>query len=192
MAGTVAMYALQLASGKPSALVDWNNNYGDDPNKCVLLPLRQLGEGFLPDIEIGTAPILGHDPRRGEHLRRAGRPHAGGSGDLRAHHDRRSRTAGSRAYVGEGRFTDDPLETFGTRAVVEVPELQKLMRYICRQRLRAPRRDERVDARRRCSPRRWRTISAGTSTCTAVAESRCLSPDVAKDWPTCPWPSCLT
>jgi len=37
-----------------------------------------------------------------------------------------------RAYVGEGRFTDDPLETFGSRAVVEVPGLQKLMRYICK------------------------------------------------------------
>jgi L-fucose isomerase-like protein len=36
------------------------------------------------------------------------------------------------AYVGEGRFTDDPLKTFGTRAVVEVPDLQRLMRLICR------------------------------------------------------------
>jgi L-fucose isomerase-like protein len=35
IAGTVAMYALQLASGRPSALVDWNNNYGDDPDRCV-------------------------------------------------------------------------------------------------------------------------------------------------------------
>ncbi|HQG48094.1 MAG TPA: hypothetical protein PK373_03315, partial [Sedimentisphaerales bacterium] len=34
--GVVSMYALQLASGTPSALVDWNNNYGDDPDKCVL------------------------------------------------------------------------------------------------------------------------------------------------------------
>ena len=45
VAGTVAMYALQLASGKPSALVDWNNNYGDDPEQVRLLPLRQLGQG---------------------------------------------------------------------------------------------------------------------------------------------------
>jgi hypothetical protein len=37
-----------------------------------------------------------------------------------------------RAYVGEGRFTDDPLATFGSRAVVEVPDLPKLMRHICR------------------------------------------------------------
>jgi hypothetical protein len=35
-------------------------------------------------------------------------------------------------YVGEGRFTDDPLMTFGNRAVVEVPGLQRLMRHVCR------------------------------------------------------------
>ena len=57
--GTVAMYALQLASGKPSALVDWNNNYGDDPNKCVLFHCGNWAKTFLPDIEIATAPILG-------------------------------------------------------------------------------------------------------------------------------------
>src|SRR5262249_14319124 len=34
--GVVAMLALVLASGKPSALVDWNNNYGEDPNKGVV------------------------------------------------------------------------------------------------------------------------------------------------------------
>src|SRR5690606_26536838 len=34
--GALAMLALQLASGRPSALVDWNNNYGDDPNKGVV------------------------------------------------------------------------------------------------------------------------------------------------------------
>jgi L-fucose isomerase-like protein len=33
--------------------------------------------------------------------------------------------------VGEGKFTDDSLSTFGTRAVVEVPRLQKLMKHIC-------------------------------------------------------------
>ena len=59
VAGTVAMYALQLASGKPSALVDWNNNYGDDPNKCVFFHCGNWAKAFLPDIEIGTAPILG-------------------------------------------------------------------------------------------------------------------------------------
>ena len=48
VAGTVAMYALQLASGKPSALVDWNNNYGDDPNKCVFFHCGNWAKAFLP------------------------------------------------------------------------------------------------------------------------------------------------
>jgi L-fucose isomerase-like protein len=59
VAGTVAMYALQLASGKPSALVDWNNNYGDDPDKCVFFHCGNWAKAFLPDITISTAPILG-------------------------------------------------------------------------------------------------------------------------------------
>lgn len=36
-----------------------------------------------------------------------------------------------RGYVGEGRFTDDALETFGGAGVVEIPQLQRLLHYIC-------------------------------------------------------------
>jgi L-fucose isomerase-like protein len=36
-----------------------------------------------------------------------------------------------RGYVGEGRFTDDPLETFGGAGVVEIQGLQPLLHYIC-------------------------------------------------------------
>ena len=35
------------------------------------------------------------------------------------------------SYIAEGEFTDDPLDTFGSRAVVKVPELQSLMHYVC-------------------------------------------------------------
>jgi L-fucose isomerase-like protein len=34
-------------------------------------------------------------------------------------------------YVGEGTFTDDPLETFGGAGVVEIPRMQDLLRFIC-------------------------------------------------------------
>ena len=84
IAGVVGMYALQLASGTPSALVDWNNNYGSDPEKCVFFHCGNWAKDFLPDIRIATAPILGHDARRREHLRRAGRAHASRAGNLRA------------------------------------------------------------------------------------------------------------
>jgi L-fucose isomerase-like protein len=36
-----------------------------------------------------------------------------------------------RGYVGEDKFTDDTLNTFGGAGVVEIPRLQKLLRYIC-------------------------------------------------------------
>lgn len=35
IAGAVSMYALTLASGRQSALLDWNNNFAEDRNKCV-------------------------------------------------------------------------------------------------------------------------------------------------------------
>jgi L-fucose isomerase-like protein len=131
VAGTVAMYALQLASGKPSALVDWNNNYGDDPDKCVFFHCGNWAKAFLPDIEIATAPILG--TTLGEQNTwgaLAGRTPKGPVTFGRISTD--DRHGSIAAYVGEGDFTDDGLRTFGTRAVVRVPDLQGLMRVICR------------------------------------------------------------
>ncbi len=131
IAGTVTMHALQLASGRPSALVDWNNNYGDDPDKCVFFHCGNWAKAFLPDIEIGTAPILG--TTLGEQNTwgaLAGRTPSGPVTFARVSTDDvHGRIV---TYVGEGRFTDDPLQTFGNRAVVHVPGLQALMRTICR------------------------------------------------------------
>ena len=45
--GVISMYALQLASGKPSALVDWNNNYAMRAGQVRAVPLRQLGQELL-------------------------------------------------------------------------------------------------------------------------------------------------
>ena len=42
-------------------------------------------------------------------------------------------TGAMKAYVGEGQFTDDALDTFGGYGVVKVPHLQDLLRYICEQ-----------------------------------------------------------
>jgi L-fucose isomerase-like protein len=129
--GVAAMYALQLASGTPSALVDWNNNYGGDPNKCVFFHCGNWAKSFLPGAAIRTAEILattlGDENTYGA---LAGRTPAGPVTFARISTDD---TRGMiTSYVGEGRFTDDPLQTFGSRAVVEVPGLQKLMQYICR------------------------------------------------------------
>jgi L-fucose isomerase-like protein len=131
IAGVVSMYALQLASGRPSALVDWNNNYGADPDKCVFFHCGNWAKDFLPNIRIGTAPILGTVLGEANTVGAlAGRTPAGPVTFGRVSTDDLSGQI--RAYVGEGAFTDDPLDTFGTKAVVQVPHLPRLMHYICR------------------------------------------------------------
>ncbi|GGA53465.1 fucose isomerase [Edaphobacter acidisoli] len=131
IAGVVSMYALQLASTRPSALVDWNNNYGKDPDKCVFFHCGNWARDFLPDIRIGTAPILGTVLGEENTVGAlSGRTPAGPVTFGRISTD--DLTGRIRAYVGEGMFTDDPLDTFGTKAVVHVERLPKLMQYICR------------------------------------------------------------
>ena len=129
--GVASMYALQLASGSPSALVDWNNNYGRNPDKCVLFHCGNWAKSFLPEIKMGYAEILattlGQENTCGTV---AGRVPAGPMSFARITTDD---TAGKiRTYVGDGAFTDDVLNTFGSRAVVHVPHLQKLLQYVCK------------------------------------------------------------
>jgi L-fucose isomerase-like protein len=128
--GVLTMYAMQLASKSPAALVDWNNNYADDDDKCVLFHCGNWAKSFLPQIKISNAPIIGTS---------VGVENTYGALDGRTPANRltygRLSTADNEGtiigYVGEGELTNDPLDTFGTRAVAHVPELQKLMRYIC-------------------------------------------------------------
>lgn len=129
--GTLSMYAMQLASGSPSALVDWNNNYADDENKCVLFHCGNWAKSFLPDIEMSTAPILGTTiGEENTYGALAGRTSAMPLTFGRISTDDVKGVV--KAYVGEGMLTDDPLKTFGTRAVASIPELQQLMNYVCR------------------------------------------------------------
>ena len=128
--GVLTMYAMQLAGDSPSALVDWNNNYADDPDKCVLFHCGNWAKSFLPDIEISTAPILGTIVGvENTYGALAGRTPAGPLTFGRLTTDD---SAGKiRAYVGTGSLTSDELATFGNRAVAQVENLQDLMRYVC-------------------------------------------------------------
>ena len=128
--GVVSMYALQLASGFPGALVDWNNNYENDPNKCVLFHCGNWANSFVPNNEIKTAPILGTSVGvENTYGAMEGRALAGPLTFARVSTDDTHGVI--RAFTGEGQLTDDPLDTFGHRAVAHVPNLQDLMKYIC-------------------------------------------------------------
>ncbi|MFO1497970.1 MAG: L-fucose/L-arabinose isomerase family protein [Verrucomicrobiota bacterium] len=135
--GTVAMYVMAQASGKPSALVDWNNNYGEDPDKGVVFHCSNLpkdlfvekGEGEpVMDYQEIIAGTVGRENTYGTVV---GRVKAASFTYLRATTD--DFTGRIRAYIGQGQLTNDPLKTFGGYGVVQIPQFQKLLRHICEQ-----------------------------------------------------------
>jgi L-fucose isomerase-like protein len=128
--GTLSMHALQLASETPSALLDWNNNYGDNPNKAVCFHCSNLPKHFFKEVQMDFQAIIagtvGKDNTFGTCV---GKVKAGPMSYARFSTDDLNGTI--RGYSGEGQFTDDPLETFGGAGVVQIPQMQKLLRYIC-------------------------------------------------------------
>jgi L-fucose isomerase-like protein len=128
--GVIGMHAMRLASGTPSALLDWNNNYGDDPDKAVCFHCSNLPKHFFEDVRMDyQAIIAGTVGRENTFGTCVGRVKAGPMSFARFSTDDASgRICG---YVGEGAFTNDSLQTFGGAGVVQIPEMQRLLRYIC-------------------------------------------------------------
>ncbi len=138
IAGVIGMYAMALASGKPSALVDWNNNYGEDPDKCVIFHCSNLPKDvFAPapirpedimvmDYQAIIAGTVGQENTYGTVV---GRVKAEPFTYCRVSTDDYSGRI--LAYLGEGELTNDPLDTFGGYGVARIPNLQGLLRYIC-------------------------------------------------------------
>jgi L-fucose isomerase-like protein len=129
--GALSMYALQLASDKPSALVDWNNNYGEQEDKAILFHCGNWAKSYFTEVKMANAEILATV---------LGTEYTYGtiSGLAKASKLTYARVTTDdlhgqiRTYVGEGSITSDPLDTFGSRAVVEIPNLQKLTHFICK------------------------------------------------------------
>jgi L-fucose isomerase-like protein len=128
--GALSMYTLSLASQRPSALVDWNNNYGNDEDKCVLFHCGNWPKDFAPDTRIANAPILGST--LGIENTYGAMEGRNAAGQLTFARFTTDDTAGViRGYVGQGQTTDDKLNTFGQRAVAQIAGLQDLLRYVC-------------------------------------------------------------
>jgi L-fucose isomerase-like protein len=128
--GVLAMHALQLASETPSALLDWNNNYGNDPNKAVCFHCSNLPKHFFNEVKMDfQAIIAGTVGMENTFGTCVGQVKAGAMSFARFSTD--DVRGEIRGYTGSGRFTDDPLQTFGGAGVVEIPGLQKLLHFIC-------------------------------------------------------------
>jgi len=132
IAGLIGMYILQLASASPSAILDWNNNYGDDPNKMVLFHCSNLPKSFFQDTRMTTHPIMAeYDGEENTFGAIQGRIKSKPCTLLRIETD--DIYGKIKALLVEGNYTDDPLETFGGFGVVEIPRLQSLLKTLCKE-----------------------------------------------------------
>ena len=130
IAGVLGMHALRLASETPSALLDWNNNYGEDPNKAVCFHCSNLPKHFFQNVRMDFQEIIAGTVGKANTFGTVvGRVKAGPMTYARFSTDDLSGRV--RGYLGQGEFTTDPLETFGGAGVVEIPRLQNLLHYIC-------------------------------------------------------------
>lgn len=132
IAGAVSMYALTLAAQGQSALLDWNNNFAEDRNKCVCTHCGNFPKSFVRnDLKLGTQGVLG---------RTLGKVNTFGAvygkvtkGDFTFFRISTDDTKGAiKAYLGTGEITDDPYGMDGCIAVTKVNNLQTLMKYICK------------------------------------------------------------
>ncbi len=128
MCSAITMRAMSLASEKPSAVLDWNNNYGDDENKVILFHCGPVAQSLMT----AKGKVTEHK------MFAKGDPGSGwGSNEGRikpfpmTFSNCQTKDGKIVVYVSEGRFTDDVIEEefFGCGGVAEIPDLQnKLIR----------------------------------------------------------------
>jgi L-fucose isomerase-like protein len=130
--GAISMYALTLAANAPSAILDWNNNYGREADKCVCTHCGNYPKSFIGDTpEISELDVLGSVIGKERCFGAVkGKVKAGPMTFFRASTDDRQGVI--RTYVGEGRFTDDPFAMDGGIAVTEVARLRRLLGFVAR------------------------------------------------------------
>ncbi|MDD2534359.1 MAG: hypothetical protein PHC86_06640 [Eubacteriales bacterium] len=123
LSSAISMRAMVLASETPAACVDWNNNYGNDPDKVVLFHCGPIAEtlmaarGTITDHKMFSK----HVPDRGWGTN---------EGRIKAfpmtYANCKTEDGKLTFYVGEGEMTDDPLQDgfFGCGGVARIDKLQ--------------------------------------------------------------------
>lgn len=131
--GAVTMLALQLASGNPSAYLDWNNNWGAEDNVCINLHCSNFPKSFFgkPEVEIGTLDVLGTTLGQ-ENTFGAVKAQVAEGPMTFAKITTDDRNGRIKAYVGEGTFRADTVPTPGGVALCQVDNLQALLHHMGR------------------------------------------------------------
>lgn len=132
LGNAVMMLALHAAADAPPACLDWNNNYADEDEKCILFHCGPVP----PDLMAGPGVVTDHLIL--ENAAGAGCGWGCNTGRIKP----MPFTFGSlltedgwiKAYLGEGTFTNDPIpaDFFGCAGVAAIPELQDVLMHVVR------------------------------------------------------------
>lgn len=132
MGNAVMQYALYRASGLSTACLDWNNNYGDDPDKCILFHCGSTAQSLMTGKgHVVDHSMLQHDPQVGPNCsfgcnegRIAAFPFGFGS--------MTTRNGKLEFYLGGGEFTSDPIPDgfFGCGGVARIENLEDVLLFV--------------------------------------------------------------
>lgn len=124
--GALSMYVLQLVAQSPAALMDWNNNFGADPDKMILFHCSNFPRSFFARCAMSYQHIIaGTVGKENTYGTVVGKVAPGPATFLRlSTRDTKGEIIG---IVAEGQFTEDEVETFGGYGVVKIPNLQKFL-----------------------------------------------------------------
>ena len=123
LCSAITMRAMALASGMPTACLDWNNNYGDDENKVILFHCGPVAQTLMD----GKGTVTEHK------MFAKGDPGSGwgsNEGRIKAFDMTFSNcfteNGKLKVYSSEAKFTGEPIEKeyFGCGGVAEIGDLQ--------------------------------------------------------------------
>jgi L-fucose isomerase-like protein len=126
----VPMHALKLAAQRPATCLDWNNNYGDDPDKCILFHCGPVPQGLM----VAKGQVIDH-PMFAKALG-AGCGWGCNVGRIAPTPITFSSTKTTDGklwcYLGEGEFTQDKIadDYFGCAGVARIEGLQNVLEYV--------------------------------------------------------------
>jgi L-fucose isomerase-like protein len=126
----VAMRALSLASGRPAACLDWNNNYADEQDKCILFHCGPVAQGLMA----GKGRVIEH-PMFAKALG-AGCGYGCNVGRIApgpfTFASSKTQDGKLTFYLGDGGFTQDaiPADFFGCAGTARIDDLQAKLQTI--------------------------------------------------------------
>ena len=126
LTSAISMRAMQLASEEPTAVLDWNNNYGDDENKVILFHCGSTAQSLMK----GKGKVTSHKMFEKTDCGSGCGTNEGRIRPMKTTISNCLTVDGKiKFYASEAEFTDDPIEEeyFGCAGVCEVPNLQDKM-----------------------------------------------------------------